>query len=122
MYKIIHKKNIPLRGGVYPLVKTYREGIYFSVAAVNVCKLKAGDYLIFMNEGKTWEFARTLDKEEFKLSANGGGKGLWIMSVGLSKMIAKSTGTEVEHQFYLLDSQRSIRDNNIFTLLLKKPL
>lgn len=119
--KIVRRRDIPLRGSIYPYIRLYPDGLYFTVACVNLLQLQVNDYVTFLNDGKHWEFAKTTDTQEFRISKGNSNAGLWLISSGLAKMIVKSMDIRPNQRLYVRQTGRVLNDHSIISLYSTQP-
>jgi hypothetical protein len=100
--------------GCFINVRDCEHNIYFNKGVVELCNLRAGEYIHFINEFSEWMFYSSDNEDGFKLSRNK--SILRISSAPLIRMILKSTGFNKEKKF-IVQKTNIVQDKcNVFKM------
>jgi hypothetical protein len=123
--EIINKSHKEIKGYVSRAltVRIKNRGVYFGSAAMTVLKLKMGDKLNFINDGKQWWFHKTASDDGFHLSGYGKQKGLMINNNDLLNLIRKRTGfLKLPYSFYITKTDNEREGDILWEIDTAKPI
>lgn len=103
-------------------VSVHEDRLYFTSTAAKRFGLLAGKYMQFLNDGSTWSFFQSDDKDGFLTIADTkeNSNAVMVCNRALIRMILKSTKLIKGVRLYLLESSARQQDNAVVEILTHK--